>query len=139
MDTDPRWLAEYGLRLRVLAAVGLLWTIAYLYRQNRSLRVSGCPSLPPGPKPLPVIGNALDIPLKREWETLSRWAEEYGAFDPGKLPIYGLTIAIGDIVHVEIFGRHIVYLNTYKVASDLFERRGSIYSDKPRLVLLNEM
>lgn len=34
--------------------------------------------LPPGPEPLPLIGNALDMPRKREWETLTKWAHKYG-------------------------------------------------------------
>ena len=34
--------------------------------------------LPPGPKRLPIVGNAFDIPLSKQWLTFQRWAEEYG-------------------------------------------------------------
>jgi len=34
--------------------------------------------LPPGPKPLPLLGNLLDVPLTRQWLVYSQWAERYG-------------------------------------------------------------
>lgn len=45
----------------------------------------------------------------------------------------------GDIVHIRILGRSIVYVNTAEAAIDLFSKRSTIYSDRPRLPLLNEM
>ena len=38
-----------------------------------------------------------------------------------------------------MFGIHIVYLNTLEVANDLFEKRSATYSDRPRLVMANEV
>ena len=32
--------------------------------------------LPPGPKGLPILGNALDIPKNREWVTYEKWGKE---------------------------------------------------------------
>jgi hypothetical protein len=34
--------------------------------------------LPPGPKPRPIIGNALDMPREYEWLTYSEWAKQFG-------------------------------------------------------------
>lgn len=34
--------------------------------------------LPPGPKPLPVIGNAHQIPQKSGWLVFSDWSKKYG-------------------------------------------------------------
>ncbi|KAI5121810.1 hypothetical protein M0805_009802 [Coniferiporia weirii] len=62
------------------------------------------------------------MPRKHEWETITKWGKEYG-----------------DIVRVNILGRDIIFLNTAKVANDLFDKKSAIYSDRPRLPLLNEL
>ena len=36
--------------------------------------------LPPGPKPLPIIGNLLDFPKHHEWLTYNEWSKIYGAW-----------------------------------------------------------
>jgi len=46
---------------------------------------------------------------------------------------------LGDIIHVHVLGRHMVVLSSLQAARDLLESRGSIYSDRPRFVLLSEM
>lgn len=33
---------------------------------------------PPGPKPLPFLGNILDYPIDYSWLTLDRYAKQYG-------------------------------------------------------------
>jgi len=42
-------------------------------------------------------------------------------------------------MHLRIFRQHIVILSTLEAARDLLEKRGSIYSDRPRFVLLSEL
>ena len=36
--------------------------------------------LPPGPKPLPIIGNILDMPTTKPWEKYHEWCDLYGKF-----------------------------------------------------------
>jgi hypothetical protein len=36
------------------------------------------PKLPPGPKPLPVVGNILDIPSVKPWEAYMDYGRLYG-------------------------------------------------------------
>ena len=30
---------------------------------------------------LPLIGNLLDVPTKREWETITQWGKQYGTLN----------------------------------------------------------
>lgn len=36
---------------------------------------------PPGPKPLPIIGNVLDMPPLYVWETARIWSKTYGELE----------------------------------------------------------
>ncbi|KAH8984051.1 cytochrome P450 [Lactarius akahatsu] len=78
---------------------------------------------PPGPKRLPVVGNLFSMPSREEWITYKNWSEESGS----------------DIIHTDVMGSHIVILNSIKAANDLFEKRSSIYSDRPSLVALEKL
>ena len=87
---------------------------------------------PPGPKGWPIIGNLLDVPK-------SMSAKEYGALSK----TYGeclqhldhqcrpLSILLGDVVHLSVFGQHIVLLGSLEAAVELLDKRSSNYSDKP--------
>ena len=56
-----------------------LWGVVTIYIVgSRKLRARS--PLPPGPRPLPLIGNLLDLPLKNEAATYNAWANKYGAF-----------------------------------------------------------
>jgi hypothetical protein len=35
-------------------------------------------NLPPGPKPLPLIGNILDVPKEAAWKVFQEWGHQYG-------------------------------------------------------------
>jgi hypothetical protein len=80
------------------------------------------PPLPPGPKPLPLIGNLLDMPKEKDWETYRAWNERYG-----------------DVAYVEAPGTRIVVLSSAAVINDLLERRSTIYSDRPWTVMAVEL
>ena len=50
-----------------------------------------------------------------------------------------LLINAGDVMHVKIFGQSMVILHSLQAARDLLDKRSSIYSDRPRFVLLSEL
>ena len=67
--TDP-------LAVSLIAAAFLL----ILLRSRRASRRRG--PLPPGPKPLPFLGNLLDIPKEQPWVKYKEWAKQYGEWFP---------------------------------------------------------
>jgi hypothetical protein len=102
----------------LVGVLGAAFVLGWLTRRNNR---NGIP-LPPGPKPLPLIGNLLDMPKEKDWETYRSWNERYG-----------------DIVYVEALGSKMVVLSSMAVINELFERRSSIYSDRPSTVMLVEL
>ncbi|KAL5497921.1 hypothetical protein ACEPAH_2852 [Sanghuangporus vaninii] len=77
-------------------------------------------SLPPGPKGLPVIGNVLDMPQENEWESVRQWGMKYG-----------------NIIYIKKFGTGYLFLNSYEDAIELLEKRGGMYSSRPRITMLD--
>ena len=54
----------------VLAAIYFVWS--HLNKPRRSL------PLPPGPKPLPLVGNVTDLTARELWLRAKEWAGQYG-------------------------------------------------------------
>jgi hypothetical protein len=76
--------------------------------------------LPPGPKPLPLIGNLFDLPKEKEWLTYRAWNDRYG-----------------DVVCVDVLGQKIVILGSAAAVDALMEERGAIYSDRVQTTMLD--
>ncbi|KAF8895095.1 hypothetical protein BD779DRAFT_700974 [Infundibulicybe gibba] len=85
----------------------------YLWLARRRSRLP----YPPGPKPKPLIGNALQIPTQTPWLTYAKWAEIYQS----------------DILHVEALGQHIIILNSREVVAEIMDQRAAIYSGRPSI------
>ncbi|KAJ3764225.1 cytochrome P450 [Lentinula raphanica] len=94
--------------------------VLYLYKRRSSRHLA---PLPPGPRKLPIIGNLLDMPTTFEWETYDRWCKELGS----------------DIIHLEVAGTSIIIMNSSEVAEELLDQHSAIHSDRPRLVMVNEL
>ncbi|BAE63236.1 cytochrome P450 [Aspergillus flavus] len=78
--------------------------------------------LPPGPPPIPLIGNKFQIPSKHPWIKFEEWSNVYG-------PIY--TIWLGR--------RPTVVISDPSIASELLEKRSTKYSTRPRFVTMGEI
>ncbi|KAG2120520.1 cytochrome P450 [Suillus discolor] len=77
------------------------------------------PSLPPGPVPLPLLGNVLSIDAQEPWLTYTEWGAAYG-----------------DLVFVQIIDEKMVVVNSQHTAEALLDKRSRIYSDRPYLATL---
>jgi hypothetical protein len=104
-------------------------------------RKPGDRKLPPGPSGYPIIGNLLDWPSSKEWETYTKWAEIYG--EHKIIPCLHDRISdlctLGDIVHVNLMGQHIILLNSIEATTALFHQKANLYCDRPHLTFAGEL
>ncbi|KAI0357864.1 CyP450 monooxygenase [Trametes cingulata] len=102
-----------ALLLTLLVAIALICILGTWLRKVRGLRDR--PPLPPGPPPLPIVGNAFSVPTTKMAQAFRKMNQQYG-----------------DVVYLEAFGQPIVLLGTHEAAVDLLEKRSAKYSDRPR-------
>ena len=107
-------LTGFPLVVSILLIVGF-----YRYRcfnQRNTL------PLPPGPTPLPVIGNLHQFRGGEPWKILDKWHEKYGPL---------ITIRFGQ--------RTAIVIGSNKIAHDMLDTRSALYSSRPRLILAFEL
>ncbi|KAJ5608348.1 hypothetical protein N7537_004967 [Penicillium hordei] len=102
----------------------LLGALSAILMARLVLSLLKCPSLPlpPGPKPLPIIGNIHQLPKSLQWLELYHWSKKYGP-----------------VMHFSMGGQPLIVLSTHQAAHDLLNRRSSRYSDRPRMVMAGEL
>ncbi|KAG2356983.1 cytochrome P450 [Suillus spraguei] len=88
-----------------LACIGL-YLLKQMFKKN--------PAYPPGPPGWPLIGNILDMPHIKPWLIFTEWGKKYG-----------------HISHIEVWGQHIVVVNSVKTAMDMMDNKSAVYSDRP--------
>ncbi|KAJ3556974.1 hypothetical protein NM688_g1728 [Phlebia brevispora] len=98
-----------------LLAVTAVFAFAWLYIKWSRSRLA----LPPGPKPLPIVGNLFDMPRVRPWLTYSRWAQQYDS----------------DILYLQLPSSSVIILDSLKTTYALLEKRSTVYADKPLTVM----
>ncbi|KAI0069313.1 cytochrome P450 [Artomyces pyxidatus] len=111
MESHSFIAGALDFRLVALPTVFIAY-IAFKAFEGRR-RPAGVP-YPPGPRPLPIIGNLLDIPLEYAWKNYAEWAKTYG-----------------DTISLTFLGQVIVILNSPKAARDLLDKRSATYSARP--------
>ncbi|TEB33718.1 cytochrome P450 [Coprinellus micaceus] len=105
------------------ALTSTLVVVGGAYFVYRALTRKHVPShLPPGPPPLPFVGNLHQMPTSNQIEGFRDMAKIYG-----------------DVVYVRIFRQPMVIIDSLQAARDLLDKRSSIYSDRPRFVLFSEL
>ena len=105
------------MSLLSLALLGCLVFLVYRTVRTRRPPTPRRASSPPGPRGVPFLGFISNVPHDYAWLTYADWAKKYG-----------------DVTYFKTFGQPMVVLSSVKAATDLFEKRSTIYSGRPRMV-----
>ncbi|PPQ97130.1 hypothetical protein CVT26_000615, partial [Gymnopilus dilepis] len=108
-----------GIDRLVLLATLLVYGFLYLRNKRRS---SALP-YPPGPKKRFLLGNLLDLPKTREWETYRQWGRDFNS----------------DVIHIRAGSLDIIVINSFEAALDLLDKRSAIYSSRPQFTMVREL
>ncbi|PPQ90245.1 hypothetical protein CVT25_013004 [Psilocybe cyanescens] len=112
--STPLTTAEIPAPFIVSALVAVLICIfiirSYETSSYRSLRY------PPGPHPLPIVGNIFQFPASRWWLKFTE---------------------LGPLVHLSVANKHIVLINSQEMAAELLDRTST--ADRPLLLMAGEL
>jgi hypothetical protein len=111
-------MAYLGLLPFAFAIISAYLVAKHVIDQRRRKR------LPPGPKPLPLVGNIADLPSAGvpEWEHWLKHKDLYG-------PISSVTV----------LGQTLILIHDKEIAFELMEKRSSVHSSRPHMEFANEM
>ncbi|KZV73583.1 cytochrome P450 [Peniophora sp. CONT] len=101
----------------VAAAAAAMFIVKRMLSRSRPAQ-----PLPPGPPRLPLIGNALDLPQKEPYKVYMEWGRKYGP-----------------IMHGSVLGQPLIIVNNLAIATELLEKRATLYSERPTLPMAGEL
>ena len=118
-----------GLAIASLLALGV--ASLGLWQSRRGSGSSTSNPLPPGPPPLPLLGNIFEIDKNEPWKSYMNLGKIYGTCQIIFRCSYKLISLPGDLVYLRLINIQAIVINSEEVARDLLERRSTIYSDRP--------
>ena len=104
-------------------AASAMLAAGVLFAYQRTRRGNSLP-LPPGPKPVPLLGNVADFPPAGEPEHL-HWLKHKDMY--------------GGISSVTVMGMTLVILHDKALAHDLLEKSAGKTSGRPEMVMANKL
>ena len=125
------WLPTLAIAFIPVFGVASLWL-------NRGNPVSS--PLPPGPRPLPLVGNVFYINLHEPWVSYTNLGKIYGTCQVTFARLCKLISVPGELLYIRLLNQEVIVINSEEVAKDLLERRSRKYSDRPRMFrMLNDL
>lgn len=113
------------------------------YRRRRRVQRAANPRglpYPPGLRRLPIIGNVFDIARNNETEVYQRLADIYGEpHNPLRGSVSHANYISGDLVFLSAFGKNILFLNSFEMTTELFDKRSLNYSDRSTPTMCYEL
>lgn len=101
-------------------ALGAIYLFSFLWLRWRSSKQGRRLPLPPGPRGLPLIGITHLTPAANPWEKYKEWSDTHG-----------------DVMTLSLGVNTTIVLSSHKAAHDLMEKKSTIYSSRPQLILFN--
>lgn len=126
-------MAHIAFPTMLIALTFALVTAAVLWAH----RVGSKLPLPPGPRPLPFIGNLFDMPKRHLAPALRELGEKYGGWNIINTACLSLIpfLDAGELTYLNMLGQPMIILNSYEAAAGLLESRSANTSDRPGVVM----
>ncbi|KAL4930406.1 cytochrome P450 [Aspergillus undulatus] len=104
----------------IILTLAILIAVAYLVYKISDTHTRR-KTLPPGPKPLSLIGNLHQHIKSEQWLLYDKWHKQYG-------PV--ITVKMGI--------RTVIFLNTHKAITDFLVKQGRTYCSPPKLHFIGD-
>ena len=99
--------------------------------------------VPPGPKGLPILGNALQL-RDKDWMYRTECKRKFGSSSSSLLLLtlgpFALSIEISEhIMYMNALGQPVIVLHSLKATFELLDRRANTYSDHPHFIVAHDI
>ncbi|KAI1407228.1 cytochrome P450 [Hypoxylon sp. FL1857] len=110
------------LTLKIIEVIAALVAVAiFLFLKLRTMGFRG-KNYPPGPKTIPILGNALDFPTRFPHIKFTEWARQYG-----------------DIYSLKILNRTIVVVSSAPAVKEVLDSNGARTGNRPYSVIVQRV